>query len=116
MPVVLALHVVDAEAVFAQAVAAGATVRQPLRQMFRGDLHRQLDDPVRASLEFRPAPARRSTGRGCRRGRAGVSLEMRYSHRQTSTMRRRTVAATCSDLRSYAAGSSEPAPLGTFGT
>jgi PhnB protein len=44
-PVVLALEVVDAEAVFAQAVAAGATVHQPLHEMFWGDLHGQLDDP-----------------------------------------------------------------------
>jgi PhnB protein len=44
-PVVLALDVPDAEAVFSNAVAAGATVRQPLREMFWGDLHGQLDDP-----------------------------------------------------------------------
>jgi PhnB protein len=44
-PVVLALDVADAEAAFAQAVAAGAAVRQPLREMFWGDLHGQLDDP-----------------------------------------------------------------------
>ena len=43
--VVLALEVSDAEAVFAQAVAAGADVRQPLTDMFWGDLHGQLDDP-----------------------------------------------------------------------
>jgi uncharacterized glyoxalase superfamily protein PhnB len=43
--VVLALDVADAEAVFAQAVAAGATVRQPLAEVFWGDLHGQLDDP-----------------------------------------------------------------------
>ena len=43
--VVLALDVADAEAVVAQAVAAGATVRQPLAEMFWGDLHGQLDDP-----------------------------------------------------------------------
>ena len=43
--VVLALDVPDAEAVFAQAVAAGATVRQPLQEAFWGDLHGQLDDP-----------------------------------------------------------------------
>src|SRR4029453_18701001 len=41
-PVVLALDVPDAEAVFSQAVAAGATVRQPLAEMFWGDLHGQL--------------------------------------------------------------------------
>jgi PhnB protein len=44
-PVVLALEVGDAEAVFAQAVAAGATVRQPLADMFWGDRHGQLEDP-----------------------------------------------------------------------
>ena len=44
-PVVLALEVPDAEAVFAQAVAAGAEVRQPLADMFWGDLHGQVDDP-----------------------------------------------------------------------
>jgi PhnB protein len=44
-PVVLALEVFDAEAVFAQAVAAGAQVRQPLADMFWGDLHGQLEDP-----------------------------------------------------------------------
>jgi PhnB protein len=43
--VVLALDVADAEAVFAQAVAAGAQVRQPLADTFWGDLHGQLDDP-----------------------------------------------------------------------
>jgi PhnB protein len=44
-PVVLALEVDDAEAVFARAVAAGAAVRQPLADMFWGDRHGQLDDP-----------------------------------------------------------------------
>jgi PhnB protein len=44
-PVVLALEVADAGAVFARAVAAGATVRQPLADMFWGDRHGQLDDP-----------------------------------------------------------------------
>jgi PhnB protein len=43
--VVLALDVTDAEAVFTQAVTAGAAVRQPLQEMFWGDLHGQLDDP-----------------------------------------------------------------------
>ena len=43
--VVLARDVTDAEAVFAQAVAAGASVRQPLQEVFWGDLHGQLDDP-----------------------------------------------------------------------
>jgi len=44
-PVVLALEVADAEAVFAQAITAGATVRQPLADMFWGDRHGQLADP-----------------------------------------------------------------------
>jgi uncharacterized glyoxalase superfamily protein PhnB len=44
-PVVLALDVADADAVFAQAVAAGAHIRQPLADMFWGDRHGQLDDP-----------------------------------------------------------------------
>jgi PhnB protein len=43
--VVLALDVDDAEAVFAQAVAAGAEIRQPLQDMFWGDRHGQIDDP-----------------------------------------------------------------------
>ena len=42
---VLGLEVDDAEAVFAQAIAVGATVRQPLQDMFWGDRHGQLDDP-----------------------------------------------------------------------
>jgi uncharacterized glyoxalase superfamily protein PhnB len=44
-PVVLALDVTDADAVFAQAVAAGATARQPVQDMFWGDRHGQLEDP-----------------------------------------------------------------------
>jgi PhnB protein len=43
--VVLSLNVEDAEAVFAQALVAGAEVRQPLQEMFWGDLHGQLADP-----------------------------------------------------------------------
>jgi PhnB protein len=43
--VVLALDVADADAVFAQAVAAGAEVRQPLQDAFWGDRHGQLEDP-----------------------------------------------------------------------
>jgi PhnB protein len=42
-PVVLALA--DADAVFARAIAAGASVRQPLADMFWGDRHGQLEDP-----------------------------------------------------------------------
>ena len=44
-PVVLALEVTDADAVFVKAVAAGAEVRQPLADMFWGDRHGQLEDP-----------------------------------------------------------------------
>ena len=44
-PVVLSLDVSDADAAFAQAIAAGAEVRQPLQDMFWGDRHGQLDDP-----------------------------------------------------------------------
>jgi PhnB protein len=43
--VVLALQVPDAKAMFAQAVTAGAKVRQPLAEVFWGDLHGQLEDP-----------------------------------------------------------------------
>lgn len=43
--VVLALSVADADAAFARAVAAGASVRQPLQDMFWGDRHGQLEDP-----------------------------------------------------------------------
>jgi PhnB protein len=44
-PVVLALNVANAEVVFAQAVSAGAEIRQPLAEMFWGDRHGQLEDP-----------------------------------------------------------------------
>lgn len=44
-PVILALEVADADAVFAQALAAGADVRQPVQEMFWGDRHGQLEDP-----------------------------------------------------------------------
>jgi PhnB protein len=44
-PLVLALDVADAEAVFAQSVTAGAAIRQPLADMFWGDRHGQLEDP-----------------------------------------------------------------------
>jgi PhnB protein len=43
--VVLALQVEDAEAVFARAIGAGAEPRQPVQEMFWGDLHGQLEDP-----------------------------------------------------------------------
>jgi PhnB protein len=44
-PVVLALDVADAEAVFARALAAGAQVRQRLGDMLWGDKHGQVEDP-----------------------------------------------------------------------
>jgi PhnB protein len=44
-PVVLALDVTEAEAVFARAIAAGAQVRQPMAETFWGDRHGQLSDP-----------------------------------------------------------------------
>jgi len=44
-PVVLSLDVADADAVFAQAIAAGAAVNQPVADMFWGDRHGQLEDP-----------------------------------------------------------------------
>ena len=44
-PIVLALDVADADAVFAQAVVAGGAVRQPLADAFWGDRHGQLEDP-----------------------------------------------------------------------
>jgi PhnB protein len=44
-PVVLALSVDDADAVFARAVAAGGTVRQPVADTFWGERHGQLEDP-----------------------------------------------------------------------
>jgi uncharacterized glyoxalase superfamily protein PhnB len=43
--VVLQLDVEDAEAVFAQAVAAGADVKNPLSDTFWGARHGQLTDP-----------------------------------------------------------------------
>lgn len=43
--VVLALQVADADAVFAQALAAGAEVSHPIADTFWGDRHGQLDDP-----------------------------------------------------------------------
>jgi PhnB protein len=44
-PVVLALEVADADALFARAIDAGASVRQPVAEMFWGDRHGQLEDP-----------------------------------------------------------------------
>lgn len=44
-PVALHLYVADCDALFAQAVAAGATVRMPLTDMFWGDRYGQIADP-----------------------------------------------------------------------
>ncbi len=44
-PVTIHLYVEDADAVFAQAQAAGATVKMPLQDMFWGDRYGVLDDP-----------------------------------------------------------------------
>ena len=44
-PVTLHLYVEDVDAVFAQAVAAGATVRMPIADMFWGDRYGILVDP-----------------------------------------------------------------------
>jgi PhnB protein len=43
--VVLALEVPDADDLFSRAVAAGATVRQPIQDVFWGDRHGQIEDP-----------------------------------------------------------------------
>jgi uncharacterized glyoxalase superfamily protein PhnB len=44
-PVTLHLYVKDADAIFAQAVAAGATVKMPIADMFWGDRYGQVTDP-----------------------------------------------------------------------
>jgi PhnB protein len=44
-PVTIHLYVVDADATFAQAVAAGAKVVMPLDNAFWGDRYGQLEDP-----------------------------------------------------------------------
>ena len=44
-PVTIHLQVQDADAVFARAMAAGATVTMPLADMFWGDRYGQLTDP-----------------------------------------------------------------------
>ena len=44
-PVVLSLQVADADAVFAQAIAAGAAARQPPADSFWGDRQGQIIDP-----------------------------------------------------------------------
>ena len=43
--VALSLDVPEANDAYIRAVAAGATVRQPLQETFWGDVHGQLDDP-----------------------------------------------------------------------
>jgi PhnB protein len=42
---IIALYVADADAVFENAVAAGATVKRPLKDEFYGDRTGQLEDP-----------------------------------------------------------------------
>ena len=44
-PVMIHLYVPDVDAMFAQAVAAGATVKMPVAEMFWGDRYGQLQDP-----------------------------------------------------------------------
>nr|WP_084154577.1 YciI family protein [Polycyclovorans algicola] len=44
-PVCIHLYVADADATFARAIAAGATVIMPLSDMFWGDRYGQLEDP-----------------------------------------------------------------------
>jgi PhnB protein len=44
-PVTIHLYVEDADATFAQAVKAGATVKMPLADMFWGDRYGQIVDP-----------------------------------------------------------------------
>ena len=44
-PVTIHLQVEDADAVVARAVAAGATVRMPVAEMFWGDRYGQVVDP-----------------------------------------------------------------------
>ena len=44
-PVTVHLYVVDADATFSQAVAAGAKVTMPIADMFWGDRYGQLEDP-----------------------------------------------------------------------
>jgi PhnB protein len=44
-PVTLHLYVADVDAVFARAIAAGATERMPVTDMFWGDRYGQIEDP-----------------------------------------------------------------------
>jgi uncharacterized glyoxalase superfamily protein PhnB len=44
-PVTIHLYVEDVDAVFAQAVAAGAKVKMPIEDMFWGDRYGQVEDP-----------------------------------------------------------------------
>jgi PhnB protein len=75
-PVVLSLEVADADAVFARAIAAGATVRQPLADVFWGDRHGQLEDPFghrwNVSHHLRDVP--HDEGRGRRRTTVRLKL------------------------------------------
>ena len=91
--VVLALEVDDAEAVFAQAVAAGAEVRQPLAEVFWGDLHGQFDDPFGHRWNISQHSSRSASLPGCGRGGVARSHPLpppRSHHRRRS----RTLAHT----------------------
>ncbi|HCE08014.1 MAG TPA: glyoxalase [Oxalobacteraceae bacterium] len=44
-PVTIHLYVEDADAIFERAIAAGATVRMPIADMFWGDRYGVLEDP-----------------------------------------------------------------------
>jgi len=44
-PVTIHLYVADVDSFFARAVAAGAAVKMPVQDMFRGDRYGQLTDP-----------------------------------------------------------------------
>jgi hypothetical protein len=60
-PVVLAVDVADAEAMFTQAVGAGRSDSSTAGRHVLGRPARPARGPVRASLEHRPAPSRRAT-------------------------------------------------------
>ena len=62
-PVTIHLMVDDVDAVFAQAVAAGATVKMPVADMFWGDRYGQVDRSLRPCLVDRDAYARPDAGR-----------------------------------------------------
>ncbi len=81
-PTVLALDVADAEAVFAQAVAASAEIRQPLHDAFWGRQAPPDRRPLRPLLERGPTPARRPARRGSGGRRACILLRRARSWRR----------------------------------